>query len=362
MASNFSGVLQLTDLDDFITPSQDCIKPVKIEKTSKVPISSARIQIETDGSYVQFQEVIFIPFSWVCYAEKTHGEWILPFVSQIKSGQQLAGAIIKQELSRKLGLEPKRVGHITVMSCFDKKLEASRDDFYDETTESREVDIVITPVEIEQWMEEEKLTWSDITPTALDPMPCTYRKCTRAEKLTQLIVSPGSGSGGYAEFIFRFAAHALFGVIVPEVEFKPLKNHDMLEAILEKDGEVLLRVAIANGFRNIQNLVQRLKRNKCTYDYIEVMACPSGCLNGGAQVRSESAVDNKALLAKVEDLYAKLPRQEVEDSAELNELFEQWLQGKRHSEDEEFRAREQSLTRTEFHAVPKNVNALNVKW
>ena len=51
------------------------------------------------------------------------------------------------------------------------------------------------------------------------------------------------------------------------------------------DGTVLLKFAIANGFRNIQNLVQKMKRKRCDYDFVEIMACPSGCINGGAQIR-----------------------------------------------------------------------------
>lgn len=54
------------------------------------------------------------------------------------------------------------------------------------------------------------------------------------------------------------------------------RNPDFREVILEKDGKVLLRFATANGFRNIQNLVQKLKRGKSLYHYVEVMACPSG--------------------------------------------------------------------------------------
>lgn len=55
-----------------------------------------------------------------------------------------------------------------------------------------------------------------------------------------------------------------------------LRNKDFQEVTLERDGEVLLHFALAYGFRNIQNLVQKLKRGKCPYHYVEVMACPSG--------------------------------------------------------------------------------------
>ena len=86
----------------------------------------------------------------------------------------------------------------------------------------------------------------------------------------------GSGSGGYSDFIFKYAAKHLFQLENITIEYKNLKNPDFKEVTLEKDGEILLRFAIANGFRNIQNLVQKLKRGKCSYDYVEIMACPGG--------------------------------------------------------------------------------------
>lgn len=86
----------------------------------------------------------------------------------------------------------------------------------------------------------------------------------------------GSGSGGYADFIFHYAAKHLFQLEKVTLKYKNLKNPDFREATLEKDGEVLMRFGIANGFRNIQNIVQKLKHGKCTYDYVEIMACPAG--------------------------------------------------------------------------------------
>ena len=60
---------------------------------------------------------------WVCYAEKTHGSWILPTISRVKSAQQIMGSMIKWHLSEKLRVMPSDICHITIMPCFDKKLE-----------------------------------------------------------------------------------------------------------------------------------------------------------------------------------------------------------------------------------------------
>lgn len=91
-----------------------------------------------------------------------------------------------------------------------------------------------------------------------------------------LLGHQGSGSGGYADFIFHYAAKNLFQETNATLNYKNLRNPDFQEAVLEKDGEVVLRFAVANGFRNIQNLVQKLKRGKSPFDYVEVMACPTG--------------------------------------------------------------------------------------
>lgn len=81
---------------------------------------------------------------WVCYAEKTHGTFILPYISTTRSPQQIMGMLVKQFLATKIGLGPGKMYHVTIMPCYDKKLEASREDFYSEVNDSKDVDCVIT--------------------------------------------------------------------------------------------------------------------------------------------------------------------------------------------------------------------------
>lgn len=124
---------------------------------------------------------------------------------------------------------------------------------------------------------------------------------------------------------------------------------------MERDGVVLLSFASAYGFRNIQNLVQKLKRGKSPYHFVEVMACPSGCINGGGQVKPSSGQNPKELLQKVEELYkADLPAVPEEDSR-VAELYETWLQTVGSE-----RARE--LLHTQYHTVEKMTNGLTMKW
>lgn len=176
--------------------------------------------------------------------------------------------LIKDTLPTKLETTPSRLAVVAVMPCFDKKLEASRSDFVRGEPEAHDVDMVLTPVELEQMLDEISMNFSDIEPAHVD-------KLTESVD-SDWLVPAGSGSGGYAEHVFRYAVRELCGAQVAEVNFQTAKNSDMKEAVYEHNGATVLRVAIANGFRNIQNLVQKMKRKRCNYDYVEVMACPSG--------------------------------------------------------------------------------------
>ncbi|NXU26097.1 NARFL factor, partial [Thalassarche chlororhynchos] len=170
----------------------------------------------------------------------------------------------------------------------------------------------------------------------------------------ELTSHSGGGSGGYLEHIYKYAAKELFGIQVDTIQYKPLKNKDFQEVTLEKDGVALLHFALAYGFRNIQNLVQKLKRGKLPYHYVEVMACPSGCLNGGGQIKLDGE-SSKDQLQQVERLYESLKTEIPEKNQTVNELYEQWLGG---VESE----KAAKALHTEYHAVEKTSTGFNIKW
>lgn len=285
---------------------------------------------------------------WICYAEKTHGEFILPYISTTRSPQAMMGSLVKDYFAEQQGLSPQQIYHVAVMPCFDKKLEASRSDFYLDKAETREVDCVITSGEVQKMLEEKNVSLNDIEPAPPDTM---FSSVSGGEYLSHA----GSGSGGYLHHVFTYAAKQLFGEEVKELTYKILRNKDFQEVTLEKNGEVLLCFASTYGFRNIQNLVQKLKRGKSPYHFVEVMACPSGCLNGGGQVKPKPGQSPKELLQKVEELYKAERPLSPEHDTRVAELYQSWL----HSVGEE-RAKE--LLHTHYHTVEKMTNGLTMKW
>lgn len=207
-------------------------------------------------------------------------------------------------------------------------------------------------VELQQMLEKEGVSLCDIENSTFARPWLTDET---AEVTPELYSHVGSGSGGYADHIFKYAASELFSVDIATVEYKQLRNPDFKEAVFEQNGKVLLRFAIANGFRNIQNFVQKLKRGKSQYHYVEVMACPSGCLNGGAQVRPKNGQSLKELTNQLEQLYSSLPVSTPESNCIIKQLYDMWLGG----QDSD---KSSVLLHTQYHAVEKMNTALNIKW
>ncbi|KAG8044766.1 hypothetical protein GUJ93_ZPchr0604g7110, partial [Zizania palustris] len=112
------------------------------------------------------------------------------------------------------------------------------------------------------------------------------------------------GSGGYAETIFRYAAHTLFNrEIQGPLDFRIIRNSDFREVTLEVEDKPVLKFALCYGFKNLQNIVRKIKMRKCEYHFIEVMACPSGCLNGGGQIKPVKGQSAKDLIQLLEGVY-----------------------------------------------------------
>lgn len=276
---------------------------------------------------------------WVCYAEKTQHQAI-PLISEVKSPQQIMASVVRKHLSTNLGCSSSDLFVFAVMPCFDKKLEASRDDL---------VDLVLSTKEVEDMVGVgfEKLETSNV-----DSVLCSVSK--ESDKLLTAALNH-AGSGGYLESIYRAASKEVYGIDIPidqQLEYKSNKrNPDFAEVTLEINGNVEFRFAKAYGFRNIQNLMRKLKGNE-VYHYIEVMACPSGCLNGGGQIPAalshtgrKSIKAQKELITKIESLFHESV---VIDNRSIDLVKDI----------------DQSEFHTTFQAVPefKMEGNLNVKW
>ncbi|KAB5563627.1 iron hydrogenase [Coniochaeta sp. 2T2.1] len=259
---------------------------------------------------------------WVCYAEKTHPH-VLPHLSRVKSPQALMGTLLKTTLGRTLGISPDRIWHLAVMPCFDKKLEASREEltdaFWSPDAKSsrgvRDVDCVITSKEVLMLAESRGTDFfslasgsKPVQPRFPDP---TIHKFLFPPKSRQRSQRAAGTSGGNLYFVLQDVKSRNPG---SEIRMARGRNVDVVEyTVNSASGDVIFKAARYYGFRNIQNLVRRLKPAKPSrmpggrpfgsarkpttgkqagleYGYVEVMACPGGCTNGGGQIKVDDPV------------------------------------------------------------------------
>jgi iron only hydrogenase large subunit-like protein len=165
---------------------------------------------------------------WIHYAETSHGEFILPFISEVKSPQQVMGSLVKRYFSRKLKILPSKIFHTTVMPCIDKRREASRDQFFEQETNSNDVDFVLTSKDLLKLILEKSTQFKDEEISPIDPV---YNNID----LTGNFYSVGGGpSDGYLEYIFKRAALELYGVKINSIHYTfNTKTKDFKETSLE---------------------------------------------------------------------------------------------------------------------------------
>ncbi|POV99160.1 hypothetical protein PSTT_13973, partial [Puccinia striiformis] len=287
--------------------------------------------------------------AWICYAEKTQGKnGILEMISRVKSAQQIQGAIIKsQKFIDSIGVveSSKDLYHVCVMSCYDKKLEASRSDFEDEDG-IKDVDCVLTTREVQDMIQQDGFdilqASQEIEELDLDP--------NQVGIIPVWIDHPqpiGSSSGGYLFNLLRSSIPSEGENIIDRLRLTvdqkrgsdyPPSFSDERQRRIHGETRNSFYGAHFYGFKNLQNLIKKIGpsstststmnprgriigrrgrkepsgilENRKTYDFVEVMACPSGCLNGGGQIPIDSKLinmSNKQWISQLERIYSKYP-------------------------------------------------------
>ncbi|KAI1504651.1 iron only hydrogenase large subunit domain-containing protein [Biscogniauxia marginata] len=323
-------------------------------------------EVLRDGGGSKFAKPILTSScpGWVCYAEKTHPH-VLPHISKVKSPQALMGTLLKTALSRTLGISPDRIWHLAVMPCFDKKLEASREELTDAVWNGdgqpgrgvRDVDCVITSKEILMLAESRSIDFFSLSkapiPQTPFPDPTLHRFLFPLRRRGRLDSAAGT-SGGNLYYVLQYVAAQYPG---SKIETVRGRNADVIEySVNAASGEPIFKAARYYGFRNIQNIVRRLKPARLSrmpgaravgaarkpagksagleYAYVEVMACPGGCTNGGGQIKVDDPIvverkglgskpgpeEQKQWLAQVDEAYFSAEESEVErgESSEQN--------------------------------------------
>ena len=208
---------------------------------------------------------------WVRFLKSQYPE-LVPQLSTAKSPQQMFGSVIKSYYAELLGVEPEKIFSVSVMPCTAKKAEAALPTM-DSAGAGQDVDLVLTTREIVRMIRAEHILVENLPEEGCD-LP--------------LGIGTGAGvifgaTGGVMEAALRTAAYLVTGKNPDPDAFKEVRGMDgWKEAVFDLAG-TQVRVAVASGLGNARRLIRALRRGDVHYDFVEIMACPGGCVGGGGQ-------------------------------------------------------------------------------
>ena len=255
---------------------------------------------------------------WIKFIEHQYPE-LTNHLSTCKSPHQMFGAIIKSYYAQKENIDPNKIFVVSVMPCVAKKFESKRDEM--KVDKLRDVDVVITTRELARMMKQANIDLKALDDANFDdPMG----EATGAGAIF-------GSTGGVMEAALRTAQDVLTGNSIDKIEFEQVRGQEGIkEAIVNIAGKEL-KVAVAHGLGNATKIMDEIKEGKSNYHFIEIMACPGGCVTGGGQPirtsKERSTIDIRGLRAKA--LYEEdksLPIRKSHENPFIKKLYKEFLQ------------------------------------
>lgn len=216
---------------------------------------------------------------WVKYCEHYYPEQI-DHLSTCKSPQQMFGATLKTWYAQKMDIDPAKIVSVSVMPCTAKKFEVGRAD--QSASGYADVDISITTRELARMIKSAGISFNSLPDETYDSP-----------------LGEGSGAavifgatGGVMEAALRTAVEKITGQTLESVDFTEVRGMEGVKEATYAVGDLSIKVAVASGTKNAKTLMEQIKNGTSEYQFIEIMGCPGGCINGGGQPIVPASVRN----------------------------------------------------------------------
>lgn len=208
---------------------------------------------------------------WVKFAEHNYPQ-LLNNLSTCKSPSEMEGALIKSHFAEKMGIDPKKIVTVSIMPCVGKKFEGSRDELAVDNLS--DVDIVLTTRELASMIKESSIDFKNLEDEGFDN---PFGEGTGAGVIF-------GATGGVCEAALRTIFEVTSGKELDNIEFNAVRGLDGIkEAEVNLPDGRKINAAVVNGLGNARKLIEKLLSGEKSYQFIEVMACPGGCITGGGQ-------------------------------------------------------------------------------
>lgn len=214
---------------------------------------------------------------WVKFIEMNYPE-LLPHLSTCKSPQQMLGALVKTYFAKKSGIDPKKIYMVSVMPCIAKKFERQRQEM--KNNGLYDVDNVITTRELSRMIKQANIEFTQLTDSTFDnPMG----EATGAGAIF-------GTTGGVMEAALRTAQDILTGQDLPKIDFEQVRGGEGIKRATVNIAGKDIKVVAASGLANAREIMEEIRSGKADYQFVEIMACPGGCVMGGGQPIKNSKI------------------------------------------------------------------------
>lgn len=255
---------------------------------------------------------------WIKYIEMNYPE-LLPHLSTCKSPHQMFGALIKTYFAKKENTDPKKIYVVSVMPCIAKKYERQRPEMKNDGL--FDVDNVITTRELSRMIKQANIEFTTLEDSSFDnPMG----EATGAAAIF-------GTTGGVMEAALRTAQDALTGKCMDKIDFEEVRGEkEIKKATVNIDGNDL-KVVAASGLKNARKILEEIKSGNADYQFVEIMACPGGCVMGGGQPIKSSKIRREIDVRKLraDGLYSIDEKSQIRKSHEnpvVRKLYEEYLE------------------------------------
>lgn len=249
---------------------------------------------------------------WVNFIELFYPD-LLAHLSTAKSPQQMFGAVVKTYYAEKAGIDPKDIVSVSIMPCTAKKAEALRPEM--RSSGYQDVDYVLTTRELARMIRTAGIDFTNLPEEEFDaPMG----------------ISTGAGvifgaTGGVMEAALRTVYELVTGKELPGLEFTPVRGLEGIkEATVPLNG-VTLKIAVAHTLANARKLLDKIRAGEADYQFIEVMACPGGCIGGGGQPVPVCAETRQKRIDSIYTVDERSTYRKSHENPAIKELYATWL-------------------------------------
>ncbi len=250
--------------------------------------------------------------AWVKYVEFNRPE-LIPHLTTVRSPHIISGGLIKTYWAEMEKIDTKDIVVVSVMPCVSKKYEITRDELNIDGL--KPVDYVFTTRELAYLLHKRKIDLAKAVPSPPDSV---------------LGIPSGAGviygsSGGVMESALRTAYEKMTGNKLENIEFNEVRGMQGVKKAEVKIGDRKVKVAVANGMENAIKILAELEKNPNAYDYIEVMACPGGCIGGGGQPVPANEEIRKKRSASLYDLDVANKIRLAHESPIVKKVYDEYL-------------------------------------